>query len=149
MLLQTNSYLVPPEKRDDHVRLMKRFSQILHRLGCAQFEIVEQMGADWTPGEVGRCVQLMQFRDRKHQQQVQAAERTDPEAQALIAEFVELLDIPYQQEQGYFATGYYESILPGLASSAEHAPIQHGPAQDAPADDTAPMPAAPTDTPIL
>ncbi len=152
MLLQTNSYLVPPEKRDEHVGLMKRFAQILHRLGCERFEIVEQMGPEWTPGEVGRCVQLMQFRDRKHQQQVQQAEQTDPDAQAVIAEFVALLDIPYQQDQGYFASGYYESILPGVASATEHAPVHHAPmhaAAEPPASAPSPAPRGPTDVPIL
>jgi len=118
MLLQTNSYIVPPEKRDEHAGLMKRFAQILRRLGCEQFDVIEQLGPNWSAGDVGRCVQLMHFRDRNHQQQVQSAEASDAEAQALIAEFVELLDIGYQQEQGYFATGYYESILPGGNVSA-------------------------------
>ena len=146
MLLQTNSYLVPAEKRDDHLALMTRFAQILHRLGCERFEVVEQMGPEWTPGEVGRCVQLMQFRDRQHRQQVQQAEQSDPDAQAVISEFVALLDIPYQQDQGYFATGYYESILPGVA--AEHAPLHHTPPHRV---GEAPPPAThgPTDVPIL
>lgn len=147
MLLQTNSYLVPPEKRDDHAGLMKRFAQTLHRLGCERFEIVEQMGPEWTPGEVGRCVQLMQFRDRQHRQQVQQAEQSDPDAQAVIAEFVALLDIPYQQDQGYFATGYYESILPDVTPTPGHAPLHHAPAHpiaDVPAD----APGGPTDIPI-
>ena len=146
MLLQTNSYLVPPEKRDDHLRLMTRFAQILHRLGCERVEIVEQMGPEWTLGEVGRCVQLMQFRDRKHQQQVQQAEQTDPDAQAVIAEFVALLDIPYQQDQGYFATGYYESILPDVAPALGHAPLHHT-APHPVAVVPAPAPRGPTDVP--
>jgi hypothetical protein len=124
MLLQTNSYIVPAEKRDEHAGLMKRFAQALHRLGCAQFDVIEQLGPNWSPGDVGRCVQIMQFRDRNHQQQVQTAEANDPEAQAIISEFVEVLDIPYQQEQGYFATGYYESILP-TGSQTQHNPISH------------------------
>lgn len=146
MLLQTNSYLVPAEKRDDHLALMTRFSQILHRLGCDRVDIVEQMGPEWTPGEVGRCVQLMRFRDRKHQQQVQQAEQSDPEAQAVIAEFVALLDIPYQQDQGYFATGYYESILPPVAPAPGHAPLHHAPAHPI-ADVPAAAPRGPTDVP--
>jgi hypothetical protein len=111
MLLQTNSYIVPKEKLEEHARLMRRFKQILLKLGCDQFEVYEQTAAGWTPGETGRCVQLMRFRDRKHQQHVQALERTDPAAQALIAEFCELLNIPYQQQQGFFAAGFYQSIL--------------------------------------
>lgn len=146
MLLQTNSYLVPAEKRDDHLALMTRFSQILHRLGCDRVDIVEQMGPEWTPGEVGRCVQLMRFRDRKHQQQVQQAEQSDPEAQAVIAEFVALLDIPYQQDQGYFATGYYESILPPDAPAPEHAPAHHT-APHPVAVVPPPAPRGPTDVP--
>lgn len=53
----------------------------------------------------------MRFRDRKHQQQVQSLERTDPMAQALIAEFCELLNIPYQQQQGFFAAGFYQAVV--------------------------------------
>ena len=112
MLLQTNSYIVPADKRDEHARIMKRFGQILKRIGCEHFEVHEQMGANWTPGETGRCVQIMRFRDRKQQQAVQHAEREDPDAQEVIAEFCDLLNIPYQQQQGFFAVGYYESIVP-------------------------------------
>src|SRR4051812_16459904 len=113
MLLQTNSYIVPKEKRSDHSRLMRRFRATLTRLGCDTFEVYEQVGANWTNGETtGRYVQLMKFRDRKHQVAVQNAERTDPTAQALIAEFCELINFPYQQQQGLFAVGYYGSVLP-------------------------------------
>ena len=111
MLLQTNSYIVPREKRDEHAALMRRFRQILQRMGCENFEVYEQTGANWVPGESGRCVQLMRFRDRKHQLHVQQGERTDPAAQAIIAEFCELLNIPYQQQQGFFAAGFYQSVL--------------------------------------
>jgi len=113
MLLQTNSYIVPKEKRSDHARLMRRFRATLSRLGCDTFEVYEQVGANWTNGETtGRYVQIMKFRDRKHQVAVQNAERTDPTAQALIAEFCELINFPYQQQQGLFAVGYYGSVLP-------------------------------------
>lgn len=111
MLLQTNSYIVPKEKHEEHARLMRRFKQAWAKLGCDQFEVYEQTAPGWTPGESGRFVQLMRFRDRKHQQSVQNLERTDPAAQAIIAEFCEMLNIPYQQEQGYFAAGFYQSIL--------------------------------------
>lgn len=132
MLLQTNSYIVPAEKRDEHAGLMKRFAQILRRLGCDRFDVLEQLGPNWSPGDVGRCVQLMHFRDRNHQQQVQLAEASDAEAQALIAEFVDLLDINYQQDQGYFATGYYESILPGGSVSSHSAVTPTSVAEDVP-----------------
>jgi hypothetical protein len=111
MLLQTNSYSVPREKVEEHARLMRRFKQTLHKLGCDQFEVYEQTAPGWAPGESGRCVQLMRFRDRKHQQQVQALERTDPIAQAVIAEFCELLNVPYQQQQGFFAAGFYQAVV--------------------------------------
>lgn len=111
MLLQTNSYIVPRDKHEEHMRLMRRFKQILQRLGCDQFDIYEQTGPNWAPGESGRCVQLMRFRDRKHQQQVQNAERSDPQAQAIIAELSELLNMPAQQQQGFFAAGFYQSVL--------------------------------------
>jgi hypothetical protein len=114
MLLQTNSYIVPKDKRTEHSRLIMRFRQTLARLGCDHFEAYEQVGANWSPTEsTGRFVQIMRFRDRKHQQQVQAAERNDPAAQALIKEFCELINFPYQQQQGLFAVGFYSSILPG------------------------------------
>src|SRR3954471_9740315 len=112
MLLQTNSYIVPKDKRTEHARLLQRFRQCLGRLGCEHFEAYEQVGANWSGSEsTGRFVQLMRFRDRKQQQQVQAAERNDPAAQALIKEFCELINFPYQQQQGYFAVGFYNSVL--------------------------------------
>ena len=113
MLLQTNSYVVPKEKRSEHARLLRRFRQTLARLGCDHFEVYEQVGANWSSGEpTGRYVQIMRFRDRRHQQAVQAAERVDPGAQALIAEFCALINFPYQQQQGLFAVGFYTSVLP-------------------------------------
>jgi hypothetical protein len=54
----------------------------------------------------------MRFRDRKHQLAVQNAEKTDAAAQQLIAEFCELINFPYQQQQGLFAVGFYQSVLP-------------------------------------
>jgi hypothetical protein len=56
-------------------------------------------------------VQIMRFRDRKHQLSVQGAERTDPVAQALVREFCELINFSYQQQQGLFAVGFYTSFL--------------------------------------
>src|SRR5438552_8978485 len=113
MLMQTNSYVVAKEKRTEHARLLNRFRQTLGRLGCDQFEVYEQTGANWSSAEsTGRFVQIMRFRDRKHQLAVQAAERTDPQAQSLIQEFCELINFPYQQQQGLFAVGFYNSVLP-------------------------------------
>jgi len=113
MLLQTNSYIVPQEKRAEHARLMRRFRQALHKVGCDNFEGYEQVGANWG-GTVntGRFVQIMRFRDRKHQLAVQNAERSDAAAQALIAEFCELINYPYQQQQQQFVVGFYASALP-------------------------------------
>src|SRR5687768_10854990 len=113
MLLQTNSYVVPKEKRAEHARLVRKFRQTLNRLGCDQFDIFEQVGANWGGGETsGRFVQMMRFRDRKHQLAVQAAEKGDAAAQQLIVEFCELINFPYQQQQGLFAVGFYQSVLP-------------------------------------
>lgn len=113
MLLQTNSYIVPRERRNEHERLVRRFRQVFSRLGCEQFEVFEQVGANWSANEpTGRFVQIMRFRDRRHQQAVQEAERKDEGAQALIAEFCKLINFPYQQQQGLFAVGYYSSVLP-------------------------------------
>jgi hypothetical protein len=69
----------------------------------------------------------MRFRDRKHQLAVQNAERSDPAAQKLIAEFCDLINYPYQQQQGQFAVGFYSSVLPvapahGQQEAAEETP---------------------------
>jgi hypothetical protein len=113
MLLQTNSYIVPKDRRSEHARLVRKFRQTLGRLGCDQFEVYEQVGANWASGEMtGRFVQIMRFRDRAHQQQVQAQEKQDPAAQQLIQEFCALINFPYQQQQGLFAVGFYMSALP-------------------------------------
>jgi hypothetical protein len=122
MLLQTNSYIVPKEKRSEHARLMRRFKQVLGKLGCDMFEIYEQVGANWNGGDTsGRYVQIMRFRDRKHQVAVQNAERSDPAAQALIAEFCELVNFQYQQQQGFFAVGFYNSVLPSATTRVQAA----------------------------
>jgi len=115
MLLQTNSYVVPKERRAEHARLLRRFRHTLARLGCHHFETYEQVGANWSTGETtGRFVQIMRFQDRKHQLAVQAAEKTDVAAQQLIQEFCDLINFPYQQQQGLFAVGFYTSVLPIL-----------------------------------
>jgi hypothetical protein len=139
MLLQTNSYIVPKDKRSEHTRLLQRFRQTLARLGCDHFEAYEQVGQGWATGEpTGRFVQLMRFRDRAHQQEVQSAERTDPAAQALIREFCELINFPYQQEQGLFAVGFYRDIFSTEATRSMAEPVQ---AQLS--GDPIPMPRAP------
>ena len=115
MLLQTNSYIVPREKREEHARLVRKFRQVLLRLGCESFDVYEQVGTNWGPGEAtGRYVQIMRFVDRRSQQAVQAAEKSDKGAQHVIAEFCELINFPYQQQQGLFAVGFYTSVLPIL-----------------------------------
>jgi hypothetical protein len=112
MLLQTNSYIVPKEKRAAHNHLMQRFRQVLMKIGCDHFEVYEQVGANWAGGETsGRFVQMMKFRDRKHCQAVQLVERKDPAAQALVREFCELINFPYQEQQGLFAHGYYNAVI--------------------------------------
>jgi hypothetical protein len=113
MLLQTNSYIVPKDKKSEHARVIRRFRQTLLRLGCDHFEVYEQVGANWSNSEsTGRYVQILRFVDRKHQLAVQAAERSDPTAQTVIAEFCDLINFPYQQQQGLFAVGFYTSVLP-------------------------------------
>ena len=113
MLLQTNSYIVPKDKRAEHQRLIRRFRQTLKRLGCDHFEVYEQVGPNWSASESsGRYVQILRFVDRKHQLSVQTAERSDPTAQAVIADFCDLINFPYQQQQGLFAVGFYNSVLP-------------------------------------
>ena len=144
MLLQTNSYIVPRDKRVEHARLLRRFRQTLLRLGCDHFEVYEQTGANWSSGDnSGRFVQIMRFRDRKQQLAVQNAERADPSAQALLKEFCELINLPYQQQQGLFAVGFYTSFMrmpefrpPGSDAAAEPTPEQAG--QNQPAADSSP-----------
>ena len=53
----------------------------------------------------------MKFRDRKHCQAVQLAEKNDAAAQALVREFCDLINFPYQQQQGLFAHGYYQAVI--------------------------------------
>jgi hypothetical protein len=122
MLLQTNSYVVPKERRSEHARLMRRFRQVLGRLGCDEFEVYEQTGPNWSGAAEGsqRFVQIMRFRDRKHHAALQAAERADPAAQQLIAEFCEMVNFPYQQQHGFFAVGFYTSVLEALSLRGGH-----------------------------
>lgn len=120
MLLQTNSYVVPQEKRAAHNHLMQRFRQVLMKIGCDHFEVYEQVGANWAAGETsGRYVQMMRFRDRKHQQAVQLTERKDPDAQALVREFCELINFAYQESQGLFAHGYYNAVIEPIRIKAD------------------------------
>lgn len=129
MLLQTNSYIVPQDKRAEHARLMRRFRHALHQVGCDNFEVYEQVGANWGGNTTsGRFVQIMRFRDRRHQQAVQAAERNDPAAQQLIAEFCELINYPQQQQQQQFVVGFYASALP--VAPALHRTEEETPAAD-------------------
>src|SRR5678816_2289664 len=122
MLLQTNSYIVPKDKRAEHARLLRRFRATLAKLGCDSFEVYEQVGSNWSTGEpTGRYVQIMRFRDRRHQVAVQSAERSDPSAQAIIAEFCQLINFPYQQQQGLFAVGFYHSVLPAAPARPQTA----------------------------
>lgn len=112
MLMQTNSYIVPREKMQDHAHLVKKIRQIMARLGCEMFDVFEQTGATWSSSEnTGRFVQMMRFRDRRHQLAVQSAEREDPAAQQAIQEFCDLINLPQQQQQGLFSVGFYTSIL--------------------------------------
>jgi hypothetical protein len=111
MLLQTTSYIVPKDKRAEHARLLRRFRQILLRLGCEHFEAFEQVGANWNPNQTsGRFVQIIRFHDRAAFLAHQNAEKSDAEAQQAVAEFCELINLPYQLEQGLFAVGHYISF---------------------------------------
>lgn len=147
MLLQTNSYIVPKDKRAEHIRVLRRFRQTLRRLGCEHFEVYEQTPPHWGAGETtGRYVQLLRFRDRDHQAAIQTAERQDADAQKLIAEFCELINFPYQQQQGLFASGFYASLLPvapdgestGDATADDVSPPDAPAQPDAPEESTAP-----------
>jgi hypothetical protein len=130
MLLQTNSYIVPHDKRSEHAKLLRRFRQTLLRIGCDSFEVYEQVGPNWNSTQSsGRFVQIMQFRDRRHQQAVQQAEKADAMAQRLISDFCQLINFGYQQQQGLFATSYYTSlfspeVLRGSSPSSVRPPDQ-------------------------
>lgn len=134
--MQTNSYVVPPDKRAAHARLLKEFRRTMARLGCDLFEVYEQAGPNWDVSRRdGRFVQILRFRDRAHQAAVQAAEREDAEAQRRISEFCELINFPYQQEHGLFAVGFYTEMDPDE-------PIQRAAplAQERPAAPPVPVP---------
>jgi hypothetical protein len=147
MLLQTNSYIVPKEKRSEHARLMRRFRQTLGQLGCDMFEVYEQAGANWNGADTtGRYVQIMRFRDRKHQIAVQNAEKSDPQAQALIAEFCELVNFQYQQQQGFFAVGFYHSVV--SSSAAPGTPVAEPMAETEAEVAAAAVPMAETHEPV-
>jgi hypothetical protein len=137
MLLMTNSYIVPKDKRTEHARLLQRFRQLLARIGCDHFECYEQVGANWSSSEsTGRFVQIMRFRDRKHQIAVQQAERSDPLAQDLIREFCELINFPYQQQQGLFAVGFYSGVVIQPVKNVSPADVPDDVPADASADQT-------------
>jgi hypothetical protein len=115
MLMQTNAYTVPPDKRDAHERLMRRFADAMRRNG-ATFEVYEQVTPDsftnpaLPSSSSGRFVQVVRVRDARHLQQVQERERSDPASQQLIREFIDLIDLPSQQEQGTYLPGFYASL---------------------------------------
>ncbi|MGE5611680.1 MAG: hypothetical protein ACM359_20700 [Bacillota bacterium] len=127
MLMQTNSYIVPKDKRAEHARLMQRFRQTLQRIGCDQFEVYEQVGPEFDRlRDDSRFVQVLRFRDRQHHEAVQNAERQDSTAQDLIREFCELIDLEYQRGQSLFGVGFYSSILTSLSDNAAGDSAAHG-----------------------
>ena len=125
MLLQTNSYVVPKDKREEHERLIRKIRQALLRIGCEQFEVYEQVGANWAAQKGGRFIQIMRFRDRQHHHEIQEAEKNDASLQQLINDFMELIDLPSQQEQGLFAMGHYSRI--SATPPSEMAQVEQGP----------------------
>lgn len=133
MLLQTNSYIVPKDKRTEHARLIKRFRQVMARLGCEAFECYEQAGPEWAGDVGGRFVQIMRFRDREHQLAIRAAEQSDAGAQDLVREFCELINFSYQHAQGLATTAYYRSAA-GTMTSAPADPALPAP-EDVEVDD--------------
>lgn len=141
MLLQTNSYVVPKDKRQEHERLVRRIRQTLLRIGCDQFEVYEQVSANWAPIKGGaRFIQIMRFRDRQHHHEIQQAEKNDPAIQELINEFMQLIDLPAQQAEGDFAMGHYSRISApppqelAPTEQAPHAPTS-APSSEPPGED--------------
>lgn len=128
MLLQTNSYIVPKEKRTEHARLVKRFRALMARLGCTDFQCYEQAGPNWTQEVGGRFVQIMRFRDRDHQKAVRDAEQSDASAQDLVREFCELINFAYQHQRGLATTAFYIEMgcSPGPAKTATGAEADRG-----------------------
>ena len=141
MLLQTNSYVVPKDKRQEHERLIRRIRQALGRIGCDHFEVYEQVGGNWAPIKGGgRFIQVMRFRDRQHHHEIQELEKNDPSIQQLISDFMQLIDLPSQQEEGLFAMGHYASMSGGAAhesTSMERAsmPMSQPPPGEPPAQE--------------
>ena len=123
MLLQTNSYVVPRDKREEHERLIRRIRQAMLRIGCEQFEVYEQVGANWAAQKGGRFIQIMRFRDRQHHREIQEAEKSDPGVQQLISQFMELVDLPEQQVQGSFVMGYFSRVAGGAEMQGGSAPV--------------------------
>ena len=149
MLLQTNSYLVPRDRRDEHARLMRRFAASFQRLG-AHFEVFEQMGSGFSANDphaaATRFVQMMRFRDARHQASVQAAESDDAVAQRLISDFCRLIDLEAQQRQGLYAGGFYTLFLAADSETQRQLPKSSPPREsNAPDEVDAPMKLAPSD----
>lgn len=112
MLLQTHSYFVPSEHRDEHAKLMASFASILKRLGVEHFQVYEQVGDDFAAeSATGRFVQTIGFRDAAHRLKIQELEVRDPEARRILVVFSTLIDLPMQREQGLFSASYYASLL--------------------------------------
>lgn len=111
MLLQTNAYVVTQDKRDQHTRLVRKLQDAMRRIG-GSLEVYEQVGPNFSLSQeaTGRFVQVMRFKDKRHLQQIQNAERADTTCQALIAELCELIDLPRQQEVGTFIAGQYAGV---------------------------------------
>lgn len=156
MLLLTYSYVVPKDKRTEHARLLHRLRQVMARLGLDHFEAYEQVGKHWAGGDGGgRVVQILRFRDKAHFAAIQAAEKTDPSAQQLIAEFCELINLPYQQQTGIFADGYYSSVIATAsarpisltAAGQEPSPLTPEPADTVPLAEQVPA-GDPGDSPV-
>ena len=96
----------------------------------------EQVGANWggaTPPAAScrSCVSAIAAISSA----VQNAERNDPAAQQLIAEFCELINYPYQQQQQQFVVGFYASALPIAPLRGPHVD------ESAPAEGEEPAPA--------
>jgi len=138
MLLQTNSYIVPKDKRTEHNRLVKRFRQVFARLGCEDFEIYEQTGPNWSTEIGGRFVQIMKFRDQAHAAEVRQREQQDPVAQELVREFCELINFNYQYQQNLSTSAYYTGVVTGPPTRAigDAKALPEANAPEMPADQT-------------
>ena len=103
MLLQTNSYIVPADRRADHARLIRKFRQALSRIGCDQFEVYEQVGPNWSPGAMREiCPESCAFATASINKPCRRLKETIQDRSKSSPNFATLINFPYQQQARLF-----------------------------------------------